>query len=483
MNLTPATCKVLYNSKDISEDVSDYLISLTYTDNVEGKSDEIELTLEDSNLLWQNAWYPEKGAILQVQIIQNGFTLNCGSFSIDEIEMQSDKGSGDTVSIRALAAMINQNTRTKRSTAHENKSLREIVNSIAADNGLKVAGTIGDISFKRITQYDKTDLGFLKDLAADYGYAFSIRDTTITFTSVYELEARPHVLTLDKTDLISWSITDKTAETYQDATVSVHAPGSNTTIRETVSVKKATPANLAEFNSMKLAIADLNNLIANYMVPAYQSNDKRKLALLPTSTGAKMRADVMMIMNTSHNDSFKSYGNSFSKYFNGYFKACNTGDFNSVRVFGQLLRKFITTAEGLLLNMLHSKTKGDTLRIKTRVENVQQGQEKAKSALHRKNTRGCEGSVSMPGNTLIVAGNNFELTGMGTLSGIKHIASSSHSLSRSGYVTTAEIKRISPISPAKHKPKVKGKESTPPVEDYDRVLTDAELNKLLDSIQ
>ena len=101
----------------------------------------------------------------------------------------------------------------------------------------------------------------------------------------------------------------------------------------------------------------------------------------------------------------------------------------------------------------------NTLEIKSRVENKQQAEAKAKSALHKTNSQECTGSMSMPGNTLIIAGNNFELTGMGTLSGINHIISSKHTIDSSGgYITTCEVKRIAKIDASKHKPKsVKGK--------------------------
>jgi hypothetical protein len=55
---------------------------------------------------------------------------------------------------------------------------------------------------------------------------------------------------------------------------------------------------------------------------------------------------------------------------------------------------------------------------------------------------------------LLIAGNNFELTGMGTLSGINHILTSTHTIDRGGgYIVAADVKRIKTIPAAKHKPK------------------------------
>ena len=45
--------KVLYNGKDISADVSEYLSSIVYTDKVDGESDTIEITVDDVDGLWR----------------------------------------------------------------------------------------------------------------------------------------------------------------------------------------------------------------------------------------------------------------------------------------------------------------------------------------------------------------------------------------------------------------------------------------------
>ena len=106
---------VLYNNKNITTDIAKYMLSITYSDKTSGESDEIEIELDDTDGLWQNSWYPEKGAKLTLTIEE----LKCGVFEIDEIEI---KGPPDTVSIRAMATGITNSLRTKKSDAHENKT-------------------------------------------------------------------------------------------------------------------------------------------------------------------------------------------------------------------------------------------------------------------------------------------------------------------------------------------------------------------------
>lgn len=216
-----ATIKILYNSRNISRDVSASLIAFSYTDKVQGESDELQLTLDDKDGLWLNEWYPEKGATLTAEISYKGQILPCGSFTIDEIELS---GPPDVLSIRALAAFVTKKIRTKHSTAHENKTLSEIARTIASKHGLRVAGMIPNVRIQRATQHRQTDLSFLNRLAAEYGAVFSIRDKVMTFTSIYDLEARPGVVSVSKFNLSSYNIKDKTAETYKSARLLYHNP-------------------------------------------------------------------------------------------------------------------------------------------------------------------------------------------------------------------------------------------------------------------
>ena len=45
---------IKYNNKDISADISKYLKSISYTDNLSGEADDLQKTLEDKAGLWQS---------------------------------------------------------------------------------------------------------------------------------------------------------------------------------------------------------------------------------------------------------------------------------------------------------------------------------------------------------------------------------------------------------------------------------------------
>lgn len=238
----PVTYKVLYNNHNITDDVSQYCTSVNYIDKTEKEADEISIELEDSDQRWQNEWYPEKGASLNVEIIQGQKVLKCGVFDLDEINLNGSKSGGDTVTLKGLAAGIKKKLRTKNNFAHERKTLREIANTVAAANGLTLQGD-GDILnaiLDRATQWRETDLAFLNRIGQVYGALFSIRGTALIFTSIYEVEKNDAVKSVDKSQLTEYDITDKSFTTFKEARIRYHHPTQKKVI--TYTAKETNPS-------------------------------------------------------------------------------------------------------------------------------------------------------------------------------------------------------------------------------------------------
>ncbi|HYG50497.1 MAG TPA: hypothetical protein VD905_06320 [Flavobacteriales bacterium] len=342
MELSRPQIKVLYNSKDITNDISKYIIGLKYTDNTEGASDSLEINLEDNAGLWRDGWYPDKGDELTVSIGYNGVFLDCGVFAIDQIQL---RGVPDVVSLQGLGAGISNGIRTKVSAAHENKTLKQIAESVARKHGLSIVGGVAPIVIERVTQKQETDLCFLNRIGHEYGYLFSIRGKQLIFTSIFDIENLKPVTTIDRAQMLSYDITDKTLQTYSKAVVKYHNPA--------------------------------NKKVSSYEVDKVNNKD-----------------DV---------------------------------PFNYIKT-------------------------NDTLVINTKAENNQQAEAKAKAALYRANSLQQEGTIMVPGNPYLVAGNNFEITGLGKISGVFHIMSSDHNIDRGGgWTTTLEVKRVGFVIKEKQK--------------------------------
>lgn len=229
MNLPQVDYTIIYNQKDVSRDISPYILEIQYTDKVTGESDTLEISIEDTDHRWQNDWYPEKGDTLQLIIRTGSYQLNCGSFECDE-SASSFSRDGDKFVIRGLAAGIKKRLRTKTSYAHQDKSLREIANTVGSAMGLKLIGSVPDIRINRVNQYRETNLQFLNRLGAEYGCIFSIRGDSLVFMYYKDLEGRAASFSLLKSDLISGDMRDTTHKTYTGARVRHHDPYRKQTI-------------------------------------------------------------------------------------------------------------------------------------------------------------------------------------------------------------------------------------------------------------
>lgn len=223
MNLPIAQYQILYNKKDVTADISAQVIAIEYVDKLTGESDELGISIEDADKRWQGNWAPTKGDSLQLYIRLGSTQLNCGIFEIDETELNFST-SGDIFTVKALAAGIKKQMRTLNSYAHEDKSLREIANTVASGLGLTVIGNVPDIRLHRAHQFRETDLSFLNRIGADYGCVFSVRDTSLIFTYYKDLAGRKPSVTLKRTDIISGVLKDTTHKTFKKCRVRHHDP-------------------------------------------------------------------------------------------------------------------------------------------------------------------------------------------------------------------------------------------------------------------
>ncbi|GAB6035884.1 contractile injection system protein, VgrG/Pvc8 family [Fundidesulfovibrio butyratiphilus] len=227
---------IVIGGKDISSSITDYVLSVTYTDHIKDASDELDLTLCDPSGVWRSGWYPVQGMRLSASMGYRGEGLApCGDFEIEEIELA---GPPDTMHIRALASGIKQAQRTKRSQAYEGTTLAGIARSVAERHGYSLVGDIADVALARVTQNQEPDLGFLKRLAGDYGYVFSVKGDRLVFSKYSKLRAATPVLTLNRAGgVASYSLRDKSLAAYKACECSYHDPKTKTCHTHTAGAK------------------------------------------------------------------------------------------------------------------------------------------------------------------------------------------------------------------------------------------------------
>lgn len=216
--------KLTFNDKDITAQITPYLIDITYTDKLTGQADELDVTLKDEDGRWQDSWYPDKGAKLTFEYgYSHKKLVSAGSFEIDEIELQ---GPPETIRIRALAAGLSRQVRTRIGKAYENTTLKDIVNKVAKRIKATVIGSIESISIPKATQYGETEWAFLIRICREYGYEVKLTDNNskLVVTKLKELAKQTSRKTFTKQDVKGWSYRDKITEVAAKTDVRHHDP-------------------------------------------------------------------------------------------------------------------------------------------------------------------------------------------------------------------------------------------------------------------
>lgn len=237
LSVPEPTVTIKWSGKDVTGDITPYLIDVTYTDFMEGESDTIELSLEDVDGLWIGPWYPQFGDTIEAWIgHRTGAMLPCGSFEIDEIEFS---GPPDVVRVKALAAGVKRSVRTRNGRAYENTTLANIAATIARRNKLKLISKIEKIAIRRVTQVYETDLVFLKRLAEEYGYSFAVRGGYLNFFKRADIKAGKPTLVITRQDVTRYRARDKVHGVAAVATVNYHDPRTKKTRKRKVADKTA----------------------------------------------------------------------------------------------------------------------------------------------------------------------------------------------------------------------------------------------------
>ena len=232
-----------YSGVNITADVSEMVLAIRYIDRLDGTSGELEIELEDSAKLWQGPWYPAIGDIVSLQIGYSGESLlDCGEFQIDELELD---GPPDVMRLRCLAAYITAAMRTANTVAYENVGIVEIAGQIAAKYGLTMvtasSESESDVLFARVTQRRQMDLEFLKRLAREHNFDFTVRAGQLIFYERSALESIPAVTMITRSDTVRFAFRNRARRIYDAAEFSYFDPDTKELITQSVSAGEATP--------------------------------------------------------------------------------------------------------------------------------------------------------------------------------------------------------------------------------------------------
>lgn len=223
---------LIYKGVNVTPDVAHMVVSITYVDQLDALSGEVEIEVEDHEQRWQGPWYPGLGDTVNLAIgYQGGPLLACGDFELDELELS---GPPDVFCLRGLATFVTPALRTRNSSGYEGQNLLGIAQTIAAKYGYSVVSAPGatDVNFDRVTQKQETDLAFLKRIAAEHDFEFTIRGTSLVFYARTPLEDEAAVATLTRSDVLRFGFCNRTRDIYKAARVSYLDPTTKKLITE-----------------------------------------------------------------------------------------------------------------------------------------------------------------------------------------------------------------------------------------------------------
>lgn len=205
MNARRVELDVLYNGK---RSLNKYLLSLTFTDNLD-KTDDLSVTLADRDNLWSGEWFPESGDTLTAVIKVKDWNyqgdnreLNLGTFEVDQVNIS------DVVTINCVSAPITSTIRTqKKDKEWEKVRLKTICNDIASKAKLKLMyESKYNPYYERKDQDKESDLEFLEELCKEDGLCVKVSNGNLVIFDefVYD-QAKPKIkLIKDKSKIVGF---------------------------------------------------------------------------------------------------------------------------------------------------------------------------------------------------------------------------------------------------------------------------------------
>lgn len=155
--------QIIADGTDVTGNFSDRAVSIEIIDEDGDKADRATITIDNRDDLVE---LPAMDATLEIWLgyRETGLSM-MGRFSVDG---RGGEGPVQMLTVRATAADMKGEIRSPRTRAWEDKTLADIVKTIAAEAGLSavVGGSIGSISWRYLAQTAESNLHFLRRITA-----------------------------------------------------------------------------------------------------------------------------------------------------------------------------------------------------------------------------------------------------------------------------------------------------------------------------
>lgn len=174
---------VSIENKEVTKEITPYLLSLSYTEKFDDELDDLQLVFEDRERKFQGDWMPKPGDKIEARIYTYDWefygdygVVQCGYFEVDEIELDSSFDGGDIVTVKAIPAVVKSSLMNQKKTrAWADVTLAEVASDIAGEAGLATLYKAPQIVYERIEQRAEHDLEFLQRVCKDQGLRLRIK--------------------------------------------------------------------------------------------------------------------------------------------------------------------------------------------------------------------------------------------------------------------------------------------------------------------
>lgn len=185
---TPAFSVIVHDKqgkKNITQLVSDRLISLTLSDNRGFEADQLDISLSDHDGALP---IPSRGAELEVAIgWKNQPLVEKGRFTVDEIEFS---GAPDTLTLRARSADMMGSLLTKQERSFEATFLGVLIDRLAKENNLKPLcdEALESEAVLHLDQTNESTINLLTRLAEQYDAIATVKNGYLMFIKAGQMQ-------------------------------------------------------------------------------------------------------------------------------------------------------------------------------------------------------------------------------------------------------------------------------------------------------
>lgn len=173
--------RLTVDGRDITADITARLISLTLTDNRGMDADQLDIRLSDHD---GRLAMPPTGAVIRLWLGWSTTGLvDKGTYTVDEI---NHTGTPDVLTIRARSADLRQGFARKQERSWHNKTLGDILRTIASEHALKplVNVALAAVGLPHLDQAGESDANLISRLAEDHDAVASVKNGHLLFQPI-----------------------------------------------------------------------------------------------------------------------------------------------------------------------------------------------------------------------------------------------------------------------------------------------------------